>query len=454
MAVKLKSHQVDPLQGGILRGMLLFALPLAMNALLQILLTAADTAVIGRFGRPGAIAAIGVCAPAINLTVSGLSGFGTGVTILAGRAFGSGDKKAAGELLHRLPLTAMLAGAAVASVLLPLAEPIERLLNCPESVLPDALDYFRIYFLGLPFSMAFGSMAAMLQSRGNSLTPFLFQAIAGAENLLLNLIFVIAFDLNVKGVAIATVIAQFTSCALVLVYLMRQKDELKLDPRRLTAFQNTAPVFRYGVPAALEGVSLNISSAVIAAAVNRFDSVVIAGNAVATQLEGLTAVVLFAFSGAVVVFISQNLGAGQFGRVRQAHRSAAAFTFLATEIIGIVIVLLGRRVTGLFTPDTAVQDAAAVRMRYMCLYFGLCGTMNVFNGCLRGLGETRIPLGISLIGSVGFRVTWVLTAARAAGTVQAIYVSYPLSWILCSTLSFIAFGFCLRQKLSKARSPG
>ena len=449
MAVKLKNHQIDPLQGSILRGMLLFALPMAVNSLLQMLLTAADTAVIGRFGHPGAIAAIGVCAPAINLTVSGLHGLGTGVTILAGRAFGRGDKKAAADLLHRLPVTALFAGAIVSLILLPLARPIELLLNCPESVLPDALTYFKIYFLGLPFSMVFGSLAAMLQSRGNSFTPFLFQLIAGVVNLILNLLFVIAFDWNVTGVAVATVIAQFTSCALVFIYLTRQKNELRLFPKRLTAFRKTAPVFRLGVPAALEGVSLNASSAVIAASINKFDSTVIAGNAVASQLEGLTGVVLFAFSSAIVVYLSQNLSAGKLERVREARRKAVIFTFAATELIGIMIVLLGSRVTGLFTTDPAVQAAAAVRVRYMCLYFGLCGTMNVQNGALRGLGEVRVPLGISLIGSVGFRITWVLTAARRFGTIDAIYLSYPLSWILCSTLSFIAFGLILKRRIRK-----
>ncbi|MBQ8935547.1 MAG: MATE family efflux transporter, partial [Oscillospiraceae bacterium] len=365
-----RNYQVDPLRGSILKQMLLFALPIAGAALLQILFSCADTIVIGRFGHENAISAIGVSAAMINLLVGSLTALEAGVTVVAGNLYGKGETGEVGELLHTLPLTALSLGIPLTLLVLALSGPILRLLHCPPEFFADARAYFCIYFLGVPFMVVFHLLAAVLQAKGNSFVPFLFQIGASVVNIGLNLLFVIAFDWNVAGVAISTAFSQLLSALALTLYLTRQRDETRLDLRRLTAFRHTRPVFSIGVPSALEGGVLNLSGVIISAAINRFPSAVIAGNTVATTMEGLMCISFVGFANASVVFISQNYGSGNLKRVRQTYWTTMIAVFCGAELLGAAIYFLSPWLTALFTTDAAIIECARLRMFYMCLFFG------------------------------------------------------------------------------------
>lgn len=441
---------VDPLRGPILKNMLLFSFPVMAVGLLQMLFSAADTAVIGRFGHEGAISAIGASSSVILLAGGGLTSLSAGVTVVLGQLFGSGEKDRVSKLLHALPLTGALLGVAAATLLILFATPILTLIHCPQALLSDARLYFRLYFAGLPFSMMLTFLAAALQAKGESLPPLLFSLGAAVLNVGLNLLFVVAFDWNLFGVALATVLSQAAGAVALMAYLSTRRDELRLRVRKLRVFQGTGRVFSLGVPSALEGMILNLSGVVIAAAINRFDAVVIAGNTIGNTLEGLVAVTFSALAGASAVFVSQNFGAGDLSRVRHTWRITLSATFLIAEILGVALYAVSPWVCRVFTEDAAVIEAARVRMRYMCLGYGLCGLMNVASGCVRGLGETRIPLIISLITSVGFRITWIYTYARAQGTIGAIYLSYPLCWALNVALTIPTFNWVYSRVTRKS----
>ena len=436
---------VDPLRGPILKNMLLFSLPVMAVGLLQMLFSAADTAVIGRFGHEGAISAIGASSSIILLAGGGLTALSAGVTIVLGQLFGSGERDRISGLLHALPLTGAALGAAAAALLIAFAKPILRLIHCPEALLDDASLYFRIYFAGLPFSMTLVFLSAALEAKGESLPPLLFSLGAAVLNVGLNLLFVIVFDWNLFGVALATVLSQAAGAAALTMYLCRRRDELRLQICRLRVFSGTGSVFSLGIPSALEGMILNFSGVVIASAINRFDAVVIAGNTIGNTLEGLVAVTFSALAGASAVFVSQNYGARNLPRVHRTWRVTLLTAFLMAEVLGVALYLVSPWLCRVFAKDPAVIEAARVRMRYMCLAYGLCGAMNVAGGCVRGLGETRIPLVISLICSVGFRITWVYTYARSRGTIGAIYLSYPLCWALNVAMIIPAFYLVYRR---------
>ena len=306
-----------------------------------------------------------------------------------------------------------------------------------------------IYFLGVPLSLVFTFLSNAVQAKGNSLTPLLFQIGASIVNICLNLLFVIVFDWNIVGVAVATVIAEALSMIALVAFLMRQKDELHLSLSKLTLFRGTKEIFSIGIPSSLEGMAMNLSGTIIAAAINSFDAAVIAGNTIATTIEGLMVVSFTGFANASVVFISQNYGKGSFKRVRQVYKTTLTTVFLGAEALGILIYMASSFLVRLFTANTAEMQYAQTRMFYMCLFFGLCGVMNVISGCVRGLGEARLPLIISILCSVVFRITWIYTYAAQQGTIEAIYISYPICWGLCVLLNMLAFHIVFKRKTLK-----
>lgn len=438
--------EVNPLQGSILKGMLIFALPISLSALLTMLFSCADTVVIGRFGHDGAISAIGASASILNFLVSGLTALSSGITVVFGKYYGERKPEQVTKLLHSLPLTALVLGGGLSLIVIVFSAPILRLMNCPEEILTDALVYFRIYFLGVPLTLLSTMLSAALQAKGNAYVPFFLEIGAASINILLNLAFVIGLDWNVFGVAIATVLSQLLLAGATMLFLCRQEDELKLDLGKLTLFAGLKPVFQVGIPASLEGIILNLSGVIIASVINRFDCAVIAGNTVATSLEGLMVITFTGFANACTVFTSQNYGAKNMSRVRAVYRTTMLAVFSAAELAGIVLYLLSPQLVWLFTTDAAIAHYARIRMFYMCLFFGLCGTMNVVSGCEHGLGDAKTPLYISVICSVAFRLTWIFTYVAHAGTIEAIYMSYPLCWGLCTLLNHLAFCRLFRKK--------
>lgn len=441
-----KTLQIDPLKGSIMRGMLIFAFPISISALLTMLFSCADTVVIGQFGHENAISAIGVSASVLNFLVGGLTALASGVTVIAGKYYGQNRHDLIRKLLHSLPMTALTLGAALSGLAIGLSGVILRLLNCPSEIMSDALIYFRIYFLGVPLTVLSTFLSAMLQAKGNSYVPFFFQIAAAAVNIALNLLFVIVFDWNVAGVAIATVLSQILLAVAMMIYMTAQKDELKLYLENLTLFHHTKKVFAIGIPSSLEGVVLNLSGVIIASVINRFDTNVIAGNTIATTMEGLMVITFTGFASASTVYISQNYGAGNLERVKQTYRLTMLTVFVSAEFVGGLLYAFSRKLLLLFTSDSAVIENARIRMLYMCLFFGFCGIMNVISGCERGLGDSKMPLVISIVCSVAFRLTWIFTYAAWRGTIEAIYVSYPICWGLCSILNI----FALRRLFKKA----
>lgn len=438
--------QVDPLRGSIVKGMTLFALPIMATSFLQMLFSSFDTMVIGKFGSDTAMAAVGACTSIIMLIVSCATALNTGISITVGTCYGTGKLEEIRAILQSLPLSGFCIGLFVTIPVMFFSEPLLRLVRCPENLLMQSGCYFRIYFLSVPFMMVFSFLSAVLQARGQSLQPFIIQIFCSAVNLGLNLLFVIVFHWDIAGVAIATVISQFLSAALILLYFVFIEKEVPLCLCGLTFFKNLGHVLRLGIPTALEGMIMNLSGVVVQAAINGFPEHIISGNAVATSIEGLTCVAFVGFASGSVVFISQNYGRGDLERVRKVYRTTMLLVFTLGEAIGILVYLLAPQLLSLYTDSAQIAEIARLRMLFMCLSQGLCGTMNCISGCIQGLGDTKTPLIISLATSCGFRILWVCTVAQWIGSISAIYVSYPICWGLTTLLSIIAFTRLLKKR--------
>ena len=437
---------VDPLSGPILKGMISYSLPVLTASLLQILFSTVDTAVIGKYGTETAMSAMGVSSSVSQLLMTFLWCMGGGVTIVMGNMFGKKDTDGIHTLQQTLPLSFFLLGAIIGIPVILLTKPILTLVKCPSSLMADASLYFRIRFIGAPLALLSQLPAYSLNAKGESLVPMLFSLGSALLNTVLDLLFVGIFHWGILGVGLATLLAEFICAAVGVAYLCRRRDELRIDLKELTLFKNMKPVFEMGIPSALEGFILNFSSVIISSFINSFDSVAIAGNTVGTSIGSIATIAFTSLSGATTVFISQNNGAGNLDRVKKAWKTSLLTSFLLTELFGAVLYLMFPVLARLFTDDPAVIAAARVCMSYMCLFYGLNAVMNIGGGCIQGMGDSRSPLILSIICSVLFRITWLYTYSRSKGTIESVYIAYPLCWLLYAVLSIIVFLYDLRKR--------
>ena len=450
--MKTKRFQVNPLEGNLVKNMILFALPLMGTAFLQVLFGTVDTMVIGKFGSEFAMASVGASSSVINLIIGAAAGLSVGISIEAGMKCGQKDMNGLSDLLHSLPLSALCIGTFVTTVAIVFAQPILQIVKCPDSLMQSALIYFRVYFLSVPFMMLFTFLSCVMQSRGETFLPFVIQVSCGALNLVLNLFFVIVFHWDVFGVAIATVISQICSALGILYIDVFVEKEVPLQLSKLTFFKGFKKIFATGIPASIENVVMNLSGVILQSAINGFSETVISGNTVSQSMEGLMCIAFVGFSSASMVFVSQNAAAGQVERAKKVERTSLSIVLVLGELLGIVIYLASPVLIRFYTDSPAVAEIAKLRMFYMCLFYGLCGTMNVMSGCVRGLGNTQIPLGISIFCSCIFRITWILCYAVPKGTISAIYVSYPMCWFLATIMYVISFAVLIKKQSLKKNS--
>jgi len=440
-----KTSQVDPLNDNLFFGMIRFSLPVVAVSLLTMLFSCADMAVIGRFGHENAVAAIGASSSVIALIVGAVTALPIGVTVTIGQLYGKKDMDEINSYVNSLSLTAIIISVIPTVVMEIFAPQILTLIDCPDVIFTDALIYFRIYFLALPLISVYTFLNACLEAGGDSFHPLLFQLLTFSINICLNLVFVILLDRNVFGVAIATLISQFMCCLCCVFYLCKQKNELSFHPLHQHLLRNSIPFWKIGIPSLLESIFMSLTGVVISGFMNSFSPDVIAGNAIAQTVEGIIVVSFVGFSSASVVFISQNFGSRNYERVKKCVLYSISTAFIIGEALGILVYLLSDQLLLLFTTSETIIEFAKLRMLFMCPFFGLCGTMNIISGCIRGMGDSQKPLIISIVCSVIFRLSWLFFVAIPKNSLSLGFLCFPVCWGMITLLGIIAFIYDYRK---------
>ena len=442
-----KKMTVDMLHGSMAGPMVIFALPLALTGVLQQLFNTADTLVLGQFVGTDALAAVGNNAPIISLLVNLFIGISLGANVVIARFIGAHDLKETIRAVHTSFLLALLLGIFVAVLGELIARPMLELLAVPDSVMPAAELYLRIYFLGLPVMALYNFSAAALRALGNTRQPLIYLAIAGVLNVIMNLFFVIVVGIDVAGVAIATVLSQCVSGFLTVRCLLTSQElhvkELHFSGHIFKKMMNI------GIPAGIQGSLFSISNFIIQASVNSFGAAVIAGNSACVSVEGLLYCPSDAVMQAATTAVSQNVGAQEYERSRSVARWSMVLVVVLTGILTVPAVVFRRQVLGLYTSSGAELQAAFTRMMIVCLTYSLDGTMAAMSGVNRGLGYSMLSAAVTFVGACVFRIIWVYTVFASVGTLESLYVSYPISWIL-STAAHIVCYYIIRKKPFKA----
>lgn len=321
--MKSEARKMDMLNGSLADKLLLFAIPLAASSILQQLFNAVDVAVVGHFAtNPAeATAAVGCNGPVINLIINLFVGISVGANVVVSNFIGAQDKENANRAVHTAMTLALISGVFLLFLALLISRPMLSAMNTPEAVLPYALQYLRIYALGMPFIMAYNFGAAILRSIGDTKRPLLCLVLSGVINAALNLFLVIVFHLDVAGVAIATVISNVISSVMIWSFLMHEKSEIRLELGRLCLDRrDLSRILRIGVPAGLQSMVFSLSNVIIQSVLNSFGTQAVAGSAVALNYENFSYFVVSSFTQATVTFTSQNYGAGNYERCRKVFR--------------------------------------------------------------------------------------------------------------------------------------
>ncbi len=431
---------MDMSRGNLLPQIIRYTIPLMLSGVLQLLFNAADIVVVGQFAGKDSMAAVGATSALINLLVNLFIGLSIGTNVLAARFFGSHKDRDMEETVHTSMLVAGVGGVVLLVIGILLARPLLVLMDTPDNVLPLSTLYMRIYFAGMPAMLIYNYGGAILRAVGDTRHPLYYLTTAGVINVGLNLFFVIVLHLDVAGVALATTLSQCISSFLIIRCLMRVDAAYRLDLHRLRIVRDKfVSLLRIGIPAGLQGIVFSLSNVLIQSSVNSFGSSVMAGNTAAANLEGFVYVAMNSFYQSCLSFTSQNYGARNFKRMTRTLLCCLGMVTIVGLVLGLAVTYFGRPLLSIYNRDPEVISYGMRRLRIICAPYFLCGVMEVFVGGLRGMGRSVMPMLVALTGSCALRIVWIYTVFAYYGTLESLYISYPISWALTAAVHALCY---------------
>lgn len=443
-----KQYEIDMCNGPILSRMLRFSIPLMCSSVLQLLFNAADIVVVGRWAGDNSLAAVGSNTALIGLLTNLFVGLAVGANTLAAKYYGAHDQEELRKTVHSSMLLSLISGLILTVVGVVGARTILIWMQTPANVLDLATLYLRIYFLGMTATMVYNFGSALLRAEGDTQRPLYFLSLAGVVNIILNLFFVIVMKLDVAGVAIATVISQCISASLVVRCMVKDLGPLHLDLRQLRLHKKTlGRILRIGLPAGFQGILFSLSNVVIQSSVNSFGEIIMAGNSAAANIEQFVYVSMNALYQATISFTSQNLGAGNYHRIRKIMIRAQLCVLAVGILLGNAATLCGHTLLSIYSRSPEVIEAGLVRLGIVSRTYALCGMMDVMVGGLRGIGYSVTPMLVSLIGACGLRLLMIATIFQmpAFHSIQMLYWSYPITWILTFSAHLVCYLWAMKK---------
>jgi len=432
----MNETSMDMVHGPLLKNIFIFAVPLMLTSLLQMLFNAADTIVVGKFAGDLSLGAVGACGSIIFLLTSLFNGIASGVNVVIARLLGQQDYKRVTKAVHTSMLLSILSGLVLTFIAIFSSRFLLSMMSTPSNLIDLSDLYMKIYFSGVLFLLVYNFGAAVLRSKGDTKRPLYFLLISGVLNVLLNLLFVIAFQWGVAGVAIATVISQAVSAILIWMTLLHEKDATHIEMKQLKIdFSLVKDILKIGIPAGLQGIVFSFSNIVIQSSINSFDSaIIVAGNSAANNIENFVYIGMNAFAQATMTFTSQNVGANHKQSIHKILYMTLILAFVSGFLVGFIAWLFGDFFLSLYTNEQAVIEAGKLRLTYVTLLLVLNGVIDVFVFSMRGMGYSTLPTLFMLIGICGIRLIWLLFIFPLHRTLTMIYLCFPISWSITALI--------------------
>ena len=422
---KNQTSAVSMTEGSVWKKIFLFSCPLIFSQLLEVMFNLSDVAVVGRFADYRALGSVGSTSLLVTLFTGFLIGMGAGVNVRVAHGLGAGNQKETEETIHSSFLICLVTGLLICVVGLTSSRAFLALLHTKDELMEGAVNSLQIYSLGMPAMGLYNFGNGVMSARGDTKRPLVYLLIAGVLNVIMNLIFVIGFHMAAEGVAIASVMAQYTSAGLVLHHLWRRRDVCRLQLRKV-CFHRVAgkAVLMLGIPGGLQQAIFAIANLFVQAGVNSFDAVTVSGNAAAANTDPLVYNSMFAFYTACASFMSRNLGAGKKERVLKSYFICLTYAFSIGAVLGGFFFLFGDEFLSLFATEPAVIHAGKERLSIMAFSYAISAFMDCSIAASRGIGKSVAPTVIVILGSCVFRVIWVFTIFAHFHTLTSLYLLY------------------------------
>ena len=435
-------RKTDMLNGPIWSNVLRYALPIAATGILGQLFNASDIAVVGNFsGALGkaSVAAVGSNSPIVGLIVNLFVSISLGTNVIIANAIGRDDKDAVSKAVHTSVVASIIFGLFTTILGELISKSVLKMLNVPDEVFDLSLQYLRIYFLGMPVILLYNFEAAIFRSEGDTKTPLIVLTVSGILNVVLNLFFVIVFNMAVMGVAIATVISNAVSAVVLFKMLLSSDKYIKIEMDKLKIdFECLKRILKIGLPAGLQSAVFSISNIVIQSAINSLGTVVMAASSAAFNLEIIAYYVLNSFSQACTTFVGQNYGAGNLKRCKKTLHICLIEDLIASAITIVTVLFAGKFLLSLFNNDSEVIRIGYVRLLIIFSAYIFSMLYEVMSGYLRGFGISLVPAILTMLGVCVIRIIWIQTVFPKSPTFETIMTVYPISLATTAVLIFIA----------------
>lgn len=434
---------VDFTQGNVLGKIVRFSVPLLVGNLFQQLYTVVDSIVLGRLVSPIALAAAGTVTPVTMLLLGVICGFTLGTSLLVARATGKKEPETVKRLVESTFLADMLVGILLAGAAFVLAEPILQWMQTPADVLGQSVLYLRIVSVGLVFQCLYQYLADVLRGLGDSKTPLLFLILSTVLNIVLDVAFILLLDMDVAGVAYATVIAQVISALACMVY-SRQKYgklfSLNLSPAKVDRVL-LGDSFSLGLPSAMQQTVGSIGAIGMQSVVNSFGSAAMNGYNAAYKVDNFLMLPISTLGIALGTFIAQNVGAGNLKRVREGLWKVSAACSILSVVASAFIFVYAEYMIQIFVTAEQVETITigAWGLRVLAVPYILCSQGNIFTSFFRGVGAVKVAFWISFSQVVlRLLICFGLSPIPAIG-LNAVWFCMPVTWVWICAFSWLYY---------------
>ncbi len=441
---------IDMLHGSLFKNIVAYAIPIILTNILQLLFNAADLMVVGNFCKSECVGAVGATSSLINLIINLFIGLSVGTGVSCAIAIGTGEGSAVHRVVHTALPVAITSGVLLTAVGVIFSKPLLVMMETPTEFLELSATYMRIYFLGITATMVYNFCAAILRAAGDTKSPFIFLLISGIINVILNLIFVTIFDMDVDGVALATIISQFLSAILTVWALMKRTDFCRLCLSKIRVYKKPLlEILRIGVPSGLQSCLFSFSNVLIQSSVNSLGPTVVTGSAAAANLEGFIWVSMNSMHQSALNFTGQNVGIKNYNRVSKIFKICILSSAVIGLVMGVLFYLFGETLLSFYITDSPEAIKAGM-IRLLCISapYLLAGIMDTATGSIRGMGVSLPPMLITVIGVCVFRVVWIFTIFKMPqfNNAESLYLSYPISWIITFLAELWLFIYIIKKR--------
>lgn len=430
----------DLTEGSIYKKLLLFALPIFVGQVFQQLYNTIDSLIVGHFLGDQALAAVSSSGSLIFMMVGFFQGVAMGAGVIIAKEFGAKNHKSLRLALHTDVAFGLTAGVILTIAGVTFTPVILRWMHTPADVLPQSVEYFRVYFCGAIFSIMYNIFVGILQAVGDSRHPLVYLIISSLVNVALDLLFVGGFQLGVGSAALATVISQGISAVLCLIQLLRGPAEHRLKIREVRFHMDSLrSIIRFGLPSGIQNSVIALANLVVQSNINSFGQFAMAGCGAYFKLEGFAFLPVTCFAQGLATFVGQNLGAKKYDRVKKAVRFGPLCSVTLTELIGITVWCLAPALIALFSDSAEVIAFGVLQAKVEALFYCLLALAHCIAGIMRGAGKATVPMFIMLGCWCVLRVTYITLALHFLPRIEIVFSAYPLTWGISCIIFLIYF---------------